>query len=121
MSRGLSAMHLQGLASKDRERSGPGLKAAQAVEETACCSSEVHAAVFFFQNRRERGARIILSSRTNFPILESAESLYHQICADRRQLRAQCLGGVFRGDRNLMLHEYVAGVEPGVNAHGGNS
>ena len=61
---------------------------------------------------------MILRSRAHLPALEPAQSFDHQIRADRRQLRSQRLGGIFRANRNFALHEDVAGVEPGIDLHG---
>ena len=94
--RGLGAMHLQCSTFESRERSGPRLKTTQAIEKISGGASEIHAAVFFFQNRGKRGLRMILGSRVNLPGLEPEESLNHQIRADRRQLRAQGLGRIVR-------------------------
>src|SRR5260370_5278154 len=83
---GLSAMHLQCFTFKDRERPGPWLKTAQAIQQIVCCALEIHAAIFFSQNRRERGLRMILRSRPYLPTLESAQGLDHQIRTDGREL-----------------------------------
>src|ERR1035438_6320991 len=64
----LSAVHLQRFTLKSRERPRPRLKPAQAVEEIACVASKVHAAIFFFQNRRKRGLRMTLRSRANLDL-----------------------------------------------------
>src|SRR5271165_2047121 len=52
---GSSALHLQRFTLEGCECSGPGLKTAQTVEKVSSTAGEVHAAIFFFQNRRERG------------------------------------------------------------------
>ena len=64
---------------------------------------------------------MILRTRANLPGLKSAQGLDHQIRADRRQLRAQRLGGIFLTNRNVTLHEYVTSIEPRVDAHGRNA
>src|SRR5208337_5459903 len=91
MLHGLSAVHLQHLTPKNRERPRPGLKSAQAVEQIVGGASEGHAAVFFFQNWRERGLRMVLRSRANLASRKSAQGLDHQLRADGGQLRAQRL------------------------------
>ena len=54
------------------------------------------------------------------PHSQPPKGLNHQIGADGRQLRAQSFGGVFQSNRHLALHQYVAGIKAGIDAHGGN-
>src|SRR5208282_3340355 len=103
--RGLCPVDLQRFTFEGREGSGPRLKTTQAIVEIIRRARKIHPTILFLQNRRQRGERMILRSRANLPILESPQSL----------------GSVFQSNWNLALQQYVAGVEPRVNAHGRNS
>ena len=53
--------------------------------------------------------------------LQSMQRLHHQVGADRGQPRSQRLRGVIRRDRNFLLQQNVAGIESGIDAHGGHA
>lgn len=116
-----SAMHLQRFTFEEREGSRPGLETAQAVEKIGRGASEIHAAVFPLQDRRERGLRMILRLRLKFSFREQFKRFDHEVGADGCELWAEGFRGVFGNDGQLALKEDVAGIEAGVDAHGCNS
>ena len=65
--------------------------------------------------------RVDLGARVKRTCLKAAQSLDHEIGADRSEARSEGFGGVVGGDRKFLLEEDVAGVEAGVDAHGGDA
>ena len=53
--------------------------------------------------------------------MQAAQSFDHEIGADRSQARGEGFGGVVGGDCKFLLEEDVAGVEAGIDAHGGDA
>jgi len=75
----------------------------------------------FFQDRRECSLRVVLLARANGIGLQSLQSFDHQIGTDRGEARRESFSSVVRRDPELLLHQDVAGVEAGVDAHGGDA
>ena len=61
---------LQVLAAKMGVRSGPRLKPAQAIVNLLRAAAEIHQPVFFFQNGRQSGQRIVLRNRCHGSLLQ---------------------------------------------------
>ena len=78
-------------------------------------------AVFFFQDWGEGGLRVVLRARMNGAGLQAAQGFDHEIGADGGEARGEGFGGVVGGDGKFLLQEDVAGVEAGVDAHGGDA
>ncbi len=84
-------------------------------------AGKVYEAVFFLQDRGESGLRVVLGARMNGTCLQAAQRLDHEIGADGGQARSESLGGIVGRDGEFLLQQDVAGVEAGVDAHGGDA
>ena len=82
-------------------------------------AGEIDEAVFLFQDGSEGGLRVVLRARMDRAGLQGAQSFDHEIGADGGQARGEGFGGVVGRDGEFLLQEDVAGVEAGVDAHGG--
>src|SRR5262249_42130388 len=70
--RWLRVNDLQVLSSERGISSGPGLKAAQTIVNFSRGQAEVNQPIFFFQDRRQSRARVVLDNRNNTLALQAA-------------------------------------------------
>ena len=96
------------------------MEAANAVKEIAGRAGKVHQAIFFLQDGREAGLRVVLWARLNAAGLELSQSLDDEFGANDGQAWSQGFGGIIGRDGEFLLKQDVAGVEAGVDTHGGD-
>src|SRR5215471_2284834 len=99
--------------------SGPGLKAANAVEDSPRRTREIDKAIFFLEDWGQSGLRMILRTRMDCTRLQATQSFDHQAGTDCSQTGSESFGSVIGRDGQFALEEDVAGVEPDIEAHGG--
>src|SRR5882762_9805192 len=114
-------MDLQLAFAKQSVCAGPWLKSAKAIVNFGCRALEVDATVVFDENRRESGLRIILRAGARLAALKFAEGFKHQVGAYGREFWSERLGGIVGGDGEFFLQQNVAGVQAGVDFHGGDA
>src|ERR1700680_4137344 len=112
---------LQVLAAEFGVSSGPGLKAADAVEDFGGGTGKIYDSIFSFQNRGEACLRAVLWAGFNAAGLESTQGFDNQAGAAGGEARCQSFGGVVGRDGEVLLEEDVAGIESGVKTHGGDT
>src|SRR5579859_8206733 len=82
---------------------------------------EIDEPVFFLQDGGKRSLRVVLLARMDGSLLQAAQSLEHQVGSDGGEAWGQGFGRIVGCDGKFFLLENVAGVEAGVNAHGGDA
>jgi len=112
---------LQVLATKFCVRARPKLKAADTVEDLGGGAGEIDHSVFLLENWSECSLGMVLCARLNGTSLEALQGLDHQTRPHGSEARSNGLGGVVGCDRVLVPQKDVAGVEAGVDAHGGDA
>src|SRR5690348_16624209 len=103
------------------ERAGPGIEGANLVEDARRRFGPVNQAFFSFERRSESGARIVLRRGLNRSLGQAAQSGEHQRRAGFGHALGKLRGGFVRADFHFDLFEDGAGVDAGVDAHGGEA
>ncbi len=101
--------------------SGPGLESAPAVVELGGGAGEVHEAVFAGKDGCEGGLGVVLRLRVEGAFGQFAQGADHKVGANGCKILVDVDGGFFVADGDSLREEHVAGVETGVEAHGGDA
>src|ERR1039458_5758527 len=112
---------MQRSPSKAGLRARPGLKAAHAIVDGLRRRGPIDRAVFLFQQRRQRGLRVILFLGDNPAVQQAFEGLHQQLRAHRRQARAEFHGVLLRANFGLRLQQHISRVQARVDPHRGHA